>query len=221
MSRYCGEKNVAPILEAAATWRDRCLLSDGSMFTDKNLWSLEGLLALDRHFVQNPEEGEGNFLDKLLHQVSPTDGAVKQLTAEMMWVILLSPSNILPPRKRETVSTIWNWSNEPLPQGAQRWLTDEVLAGVGSGGPGFNNHRWRELVFLINAVMAFKRLRQMSRSDLVADPWKFGEWLQSIAGAAVRQLRHMLLFLLFPDTFERSFARGDRVAAGPGILRPE
>ena len=92
MSRYCGQKNTAPILDAAARWRDVGLLSDGSVFTDKRLWTLASLEALERYFVHNLDEGEGNFLDKLRAQLAPTEPVVKQLAAEMLWVMLLCPS---------------------------------------------------------------------------------------------------------------------------------
>ena len=58
MSRYCAEINTGPILGAAERWRERALLSDSSVFTDRPLWKLEGLQALERYFVQNPDEGE-------------------------------------------------------------------------------------------------------------------------------------------------------------------
>ena len=90
------------------------------------------------------------------------------------------------------------------------WLSDSVLGGIGSAGPGFNNHRWRELAFFITAVLAFKQLQPGQRERLLREPWGFAEWLQGIPGADARQLRHMLLFLLFPDEFERIFAKGDR-----------
>lgn len=42
--------------------------------------------------------------------------------------------------------------------------------------------------------------------------WAFAEWLSNIPEADTRQLRHMLLFLLFPDDFERIFGGTDRRA---------
>lgn len=211
MSRYCGEMPTKPILDAAAQWKERCLLADGSLFTNQPLWTQEGLAGLDKYFVQNLEEGEGSFLDKLLHQIGPTTPAVKKLTAEMLWVMLLCPSNISPGKKRENVDHIWAWSKETMPPAAEQYFTDQVLNGIGSAGPGFNNHRWRELVFCINTVGALKKMPVESRVAVLGDPWAFGEFLESVPDSSARQLRHMLLFLLFPDHFERIFAKGDRI----------
>ena len=193
MSRYCGEKQTGPILEASARWRDSALLNDRSVFTDKPLWTEQGLEALDQHFVQNLDEGEGTFINKLKGFLAPTEPNVKQLAAEMSWLMMLCPSNTLPPKKRERVEEIWGWSDERLPAKAQPWLTDLVLGGIGSAGTAFTTQFWRELMFCINTCLAFKRLALEKRHELLQDPWQFSEWLQSIPDAAARQLRHMLL----------------------------
>lgn len=210
MSRYCGNMNASPILTAAEHWKDVALRADGSVFGNDKLWAVENLNALDKFFIQNLDEGEGNFLGKLSKQLEPTAGPVKQLAAEMMWFMLLCPSNIGPASKRKTIGTIWEWSGSSLPRSADAWLTDEVLGGVGSAGLGFSQHRWRELVFCIRTVRALKQLSSADREDLLADPWRFARWLGEVQDAAARQLRHMLVFLLFPDHFERIFGKGDR-----------
>lgn len=212
MSRFCGDKAAGAILKAAEVWKVKCILQDESIFADKSFWRLQNLQSLDEFFIQNLDEGEGTFLEKLRKQLAPTATEVKQLTAEMLWLMLLCPSNTLPPRKRETIQEVWQWSNEELPGSAQHWLSDGVLEGIGSAGPGFNNHRWRELVFCINATLALKRLPKPEREELLSDAWRFAEWLQNVPDAENRQLRHMLLFLLFPNEFERIFGRGDRQA---------
>jgi hypothetical protein len=212
MSRFCGAENVDPILTAALQWRDRALIGGGSVFGDGQLWTLQNLEQLDTYFVRNLNEGKGRYLDKLEEQIEPTTPEAKQLAAEMNWLMLLCPSNENPPSKRRTIETIWNWSGTPIPTSATTYMSDQVLGGVGSAGPGFNNHRWRELVFAIRVASAFRRLENSRQQSLLADGWAFAEWLETVEDAQARQLRHMLLFLLFPDDFERIFGAGDRRA---------
>ena len=65
MSRYCGEINSAPILAAATYWRDAALLKDGSVFSEKSLWNLEGYKTARPYIsIQNPDVGEGTYWDK-------------------------------------------------------------------------------------------------------------------------------------------------------------
>jgi 5-methylcytosine-specific restriction protein B len=209
MSRYCGDDDPKSILEAAAHWRDVALLGNGSVLTSKQLWTSSALEPLDEHFVRNPDFGDGKFLEKLKHQLAPVDDAAKQLVAEMMWLLYLCPSSLTAVHKRKTIQSIWAWSGESSPTDS-RWLDDDVLAGVGSAGPGFNQNQWRELVFLINFLRRFRELSADDNRTLLEDGWKFDDWLRQIPDWDARQFRHMLLFLLFPDDFERIFGQNDR-----------
>jgi 5-methylcytosine-specific restriction protein B len=69
------------------------------------------------------------------------------------------------------VETIWSWSGERLPE--TEWVSEGVLTGIGSAGPGFNQNQWRELAFLINLMLAFRALDQAERERLTADGWAF------------------------------------------------
>lgn len=156
MSRYCGERVTKPILDAAAHWRDSALTKGTSVFTDEAIWTSEYLAALHRDFVLQPDVGDGVFLAKLRQQLSQTPIAAKKLAAEMMWLLYLCPSSISTKHKRSVIRDVWSWSGEALPDSA--WLTDDVLNGIGSGGPGFNQNQWRELGFLVNFAIAFRQL---------------------------------------------------------------
>lgn len=210
MSRYCGGKDVAPIFAAAERWRDVALLRDGSVFSERQLWTLEGMEYLETHFINNLDEGKGSYWEKLRDQLKTAPPDVRRLAAEMNWVMLLCPSSIKAGSKRQTIRDAWEWSDEQLPDTANQWLDDSVLSGIGSAGAGYNNYRWRELRFFINFCLAFKRFSQEKRAEILQDVWQFAEWLQTIAESGSRQLRHMLVYLLFPDTFERIFSGGER-----------
>ena len=66
-----------PVLRAAARWRERCLRDDGSVFTEKPLWTAENVGYLVQYFAENLDEGEGGFLKKLEQQLSPAPGSAK------------------------------------------------------------------------------------------------------------------------------------------------
>jgi 5-methylcytosine-specific restriction enzyme B len=61
---------------------------------------------------------------------------------------------------------VWLSSGEHLGE-EHPFLKGEVLSGIGSGGPGFNNHRWRELVFLISLVGDLKQRRSENDADFM------------------------------------------------------
>ena len=92
MARYCANQNSEPILAAAERWRDAALEREASVFVEASLWREENLAALQTHFIDSPDEGEGTFFEKLKGQLSGTSPEVRQLAAEMLWVMFLCPS---------------------------------------------------------------------------------------------------------------------------------
>ena len=202
MSRYCGDVDPEPIFRAAEHWRTQALRGDGSVLSEKTLWRLEHLEAIDRYYVNNVDETDRTFLEKLKEQLTPTTPETKELVAEMLWVMLLCPSNVTAEKKREDVNLVWGWSGQALSPDLQ-WLGTQALRGVGSAGQSFSYNRWRELIFFVRFMLAFKRLDPSERDRLLGDGWALAEWLRKIPEEESRQLRHMILFLLFPDQFER------------------
>jgi len=209
MSRYSHRHDASKLLAAAQQWKDRCLLDDGSLFSDNTLWTRERLNELDRVFIQNPMEGGESYIDKLSQQLAQASVEASQLMAELNWALLLFSSNIKPGTKRDLIQKIWELSGSPLPNQTEL-LSDDHLSGVGSTGTGFNTHRWRELGFLITAIQTLKREDSARREQLLNDPWMFSDWLESINGSSNRQLRHILPYLLFPDSFEYSSVGRDK-----------
>ena len=209
MSRYVGTVDAKAIFEAADHWRQGALLKEESVFGVNSLWRQEYFRELDQYFVHQLDEGTGNFFDKLSSQIAPTGPRVKQLAAELLWILLLCPSNVTAATKREGIKTVWGWSEEPFPHDTP-WLTDAVLAGIGSAGTAYNTNRWRELIFIIRVLLALRQLPKPEQETLLHDGWKMAEWLEQIPECNTRQFRHMLLFLLFPDSFERIFSGMDR-----------
>ena len=193
----------APPLAAAARWRDRCLRNDGSVFTDRSLWTAENVRHLVRYYTENLDEGEGTFFEKLERQLAPAPGSAKQLAAEMFWVmyLILIPRSMHPGTKRRQIRMVWEWSGESLPK-APKQLEEALNEGVLHPGTAYNTHRWREFLFFVRAMEAWKSLTESEREIHLADPWAFAKFLLDLDDSGNRQLRHILCYLLFPGHFE-------------------
>ena len=209
MSRYCGEENPEPILRAGEEWRLRTLLRDGSLFSENALWTEQNLRSLEKYYVNQLDDTDGTFLEKLKVQLESAPAETKQLVAEMTWVMLLCPSNVTAETKNEQVRLIWSWSGDTLGENVDL-LSPQVLIGIGSTGRSFNFNRWRELVFFVQFMLQLKQLSSKERNQLLDDGWSFAEWLATVPESNTRQFRHMILFVLFPDNFERIFVGSDR-----------
>jgi 5-methylcytosine-specific restriction enzyme B len=197
-----GSGAIAPI-EAAQSWKDKCLLEDGSVFSDKRLWTADNVAFLDKYFVQNLSFGEGNFFTKLEAQLEPAPAEAKQLAAEMFWVLYLIVRNesMTPETKRIQIQRVWEWSGEKMPQPEFEYNTALSL-GIANPGQGYNTNRWREFLFFIQMLGAFKALAPSRRRELLNDSWAMGEWIDGLDASKGRQFRHVLLFLLFPNEYD-------------------
>ena len=205
MSRYSSYRNTSPIYDAAETWKERCLLSHGSLLSEgKTLWTGKLLNEVDqRLLINNNEKNQNTFLSNLKRQISETTPNYKCLIAECIWILFLFSSNIKAEKKRKQLAEIWSWSDTKLNQ-EQRLLDDTILSGIGSTGVAFNTYRWRELILLLSAIQDLKNRNTNERSKILWDPWAFSDWFfATLPEARNRQLGHILSHLLFPDFFER------------------
>jgi 5-methylcytosine-specific restriction protein B len=211
MARYCFDKNLTPVIDAAQLCVRRCLIGDGSVFSEASLWTAAGFQALDRYFVQQPDEGDGTFYEKLKGQMAAAPPEAVRLMAEVLWLLLLFPSNISIDRKRENCTVVWGWSGEPLDE-RHPMLADAVLRGIGSAGMGMNTNRWREVNYLVGLGAQLKAVPVPRRQALFDSYGSFTAWISTVPQDGERQFRHMLRFFLFPDSVERMSSNRDRRA---------
>jgi hypothetical protein len=188
-----------PIYAAADRWKQRCLVEEGSVFVpDGRLWTLKNVERFRAAFTGNPLLGSEDFLTKFRQQLGKERPEIMRLAAEMLWVLFLFPRKlILPARKRELVTGVWRWSGTEIPP-EHPYLSNAVLAGIGSAGTAFNTQRDRELEGLIDVVAALKQ-----QSSLLYGPWSVAEVVDAVPKAARRNIRNLVLHLLYPAEFER------------------
>ena len=205
MARY-SEFRTQPIYDAAARLLERCLQGHGSLIRDDaSLWTLGNLETIHKLFVAAPDEGDRSFTEKFKDQISPAGKDIARLAAEVLAVYFLFPSNVGEVRKKELVGQVLGWAGDELP--ADSMLSVALAQGIGGGGQGYNTRRPLEIAFLLEFAIAWKRLPDAVRSAAVSDPWRFMEIVDGVDGADARQGRHMLLHVLFPDSFERIASR--------------
>jgi len=156
MSRQVHDRDIAPTLAAAEEWVRACLIGDGSLFSTAALWTAPLIDEVHKAFVENPDFGDADFITKLKGQMESASPSGLQLMAEMLWALLLFPSNMKAETKRRQISDIWSLSGQRLSE-SHPLLVSEVLAGIGSGGPGFNTYRPNELAYLVGLTRDLKR----------------------------------------------------------------
>ena len=195
-------KEAKVILAFAQRWKDRCLSNGGSMFTEEQLWTRENFEQLRIHSVEKPDKGTDTFYEKLHRQLESASPEAKRLSAEMIWALYLIVVNMKQETKLDHIRRVWEWSGAELSEDLHE-LGDVLGQGVVNPGPAYNAHRWREFRFFVIVMIDWFSLSAEERSQLLTAPWDFARWLDDREDSRHRQFRHILLFLLFPDSFER------------------
>jgi 5-methylcytosine-specific restriction protein B len=222
MARYLKHDN-SNIYEAAQSFRVNCLLLDGSLvFDNTSIWQLDLLERIHKVFVATPDEGDRSFIDKFRDQLKPAGQDVVRLAGELLCVYFLFPSSVGGFRKRQVVNEVFSWVEDSLP--GTSLVSRAFERGIGSAGQGYNTRRPFEIAFLIEFAIAWKKLTPAEQQMIADDPWRFQALVEGIDDAESKQLRHMLLHLLFPDHFER-IASGNHkrrvIAAFSGLITNE
>ena len=198
MSRFAGAERI---LKAAEEWKGRCLLRQGSLFTERRLWTRERFEELKKLFVDNELTDKRPFIEKLKEQLGPGTRDAKRLWAEMTWVVNLIDRTKKAETKLADFRRIWQWSKDQLPSSSLLEL--ELLAsGVKTPGPGWYRGSWEEYRFFVIAMLDWADKAEGKRRALLEQPWEFTAWLASTQVAKGRMFPQALLYLLFPDHFD-------------------
>ena len=190
-------KEHEQVLAAAQRWKDRCLLDERSLFTDRSLWTRARFQELLPLFAENLDD----LKERLLAVDSPD---AKCLWAEMTWFyhLIQHSRSMTPEAKKRRIAEAWSSSGRDFPAGHDL-LTDTVLsAGILDPSRGYSRYRWMEYHFFVVAMLDWCSLNGSKRESLLGDAWDFASWLDATKLAHNRMLRHAIVFLLFPEEFE-------------------
>ena len=192
-----------PYYDAIRTWRDDCLIGDGSLFTPGvDVWSPAIVEDLCKRFIDAPDEGSGSFFDKFRVQLSGAPDRTIQLAAEMLFVHFVGPADIRLKTKRSSIEKVLAWMDSPL--SIPESLIPALDGGFASTGVAFKTYRPYQTWQILTLARRRKRLPMPERGRIFEDPWEFKkELFEQPVRAAVTQ-RHALLHLLYPDSFEPS-----------------
>lgn len=196
--------------ETIELWKERCLLGDGSLlWPEDHLWTADHVRDLRDRFRAQPMYGQpGSFEDKLNRQLDEAPADVRRLASETLVIYNLFVGWILlSDTKREMAASV-------LPDGVALPETEPVHSGLGEGigspGPGWLFNRGAEFGLLVDVLAGSKTLERDRQEELLAEPWDFEAWIDDFPGATTKQMRHILLHLLFPKTFERIASGGHK-----------
>jgi 5-methylcytosine-specific restriction protein B len=153
----------------------------------------------------SPDVSTDSFEQKFERQLQGASAATVQLAAEVVYVHFLAARDIGPTAKRRLVDVIISWTAEPINIPSE--LEAAFSTGVCATGVAFKTYRPNQLWFLIDTARAWKALSSSRQVELLADPWAFKEFVESVPQTAAYTQRQALLHLVFPEVFEDMVSR--------------
>ncbi len=223
-SRLTGD-GVEKVYAAAGKWVESALRTDDSLFTPgKSIWSSRWLGELHERFLNQPDEGNRNFFEKLGDQLEGSPAEVYQLMGEVLYVHYLILAKV--GNKQQQIKRVLERSRAPVD------IPPELIAGLQSGfidpGPG-KMHIPFQVGTLIESIEQWKEHEPHERDRLLDDPWAFKDFLFARRFRS-RLLtnnqntgdleRHVLLHIVFPDSFERILRNDkERIAKSKAFAR--
>jgi len=208
------------VYRAAVAFRERCLGTDGSLFTDRRLWTVETLEAVDAQ-VSRSEIGSGSWLDKLEAQLETLNPDEILLGAELVYMLLLPQMDTLAATKRTQLGRVLGLLAEPPAVPAE---LDAALDGGGVAR--FSTAKsWSPtlLQFLIRLAVRIKETPDAERQSMLFDPWVFRQVVETVRSSTDQMMANTIKHALFPETFESIISPGQReqliaaFAKAPGV----
>lgn len=205
------DPKARPIYVAAERFVDQALRSDGSLFTPgRRVWTLTSIQDLRRRFVEAPDLSSDSFVEKFERQLAGAPAETLQLAAELIYVHFLIALDIGGAAKRRLTSRVLGWL--PLPVTIPEELDEALDRGLAASGVAFKTYRPYQLWFLVDFALGWKNLPPERRDELLADPWAFKTFLETVPLKSAYAQFNALLHLVHPQTFEPIVSREHKEA---------
>ena len=203
---------VERVYEAASKWVDCALRAAGSLFTPgEPIWSSRWLGELRERFVGRPDEGEGDFYQKLRRQLAGSPPEVYQLMGEVLYVhfLIIWRGSMRRDTKENRINQVLGWSEQ------QMEIPTELAAGLAPGIPHIGQARSSLFPIMVGFIIEF--VDQWKEQGLdkhqrpLIDQWAFKDFSRQVnlrgrlfdkRPNSHRPQREALLHLVFPNTFE-------------------
>lgn len=210
------EYDVTAIFDTTREWRDDCLISGKSLlWKDHDVWSQANLQRFKACFIDKPDTAKDkNFETKFKAQLSAESDDVTRLACELLFVYFLYPSSVGRARKSGLIREVASWKGIAIDEKSPRF--DCLQHGIGNPGLVYNTSRPNELTYLARFAIEVTNRPAAERTTLLNDHLRTRELLDKLAEEHREefdrppQLRHVLLYLIFPDDYERIASEGHK-----------
>ena len=204
-----------PTYQAFGLFVERCLRNDQSMlWPQQTVWTLDSLNELKARTIDAPLlEANRPFEDKLREQLSGADPRLWQIIADTYYVYFLPSSYISFKKKVNDIRWAARQAGaEVPPEESEIW----TALNLGYTTTSLKYHSKYSQFWLINLLAI--HVKQSKDPELIlADPGQMQTALDAILEGITNKpdrasdMRHALLYMAFPEDYERSISTRDKV----------
>jgi DNA polymerase III delta prime subunit len=199
------------VYEAAHDFVQRCLLGNTSLlWPERTAWTATNVAEVKRRMVDSPDIGGGSYEEKLYKQMSGASAEQWIILADATYLYYLPSISFKLETKQQQVD--WARSQAALPP-----LPDRVWDAQQSGfvRTGLLYHKKVSQIWFI-LLLAHHLKQERNASAILADPGRLQATLDGILDTITNprsraaDMRHALLFMLFPQHYERIISTRDK-----------
>ena len=210
------EQNLSSIFDTAHQWKTQSLLGGKSLiWPDDTIWTVANLASFKTFFIDMPDaSSDKNFAQKFQEQLAKADDDATRLSCDLLLVYFLFPTSVSRARKISVIREVATWKNIAIDENAPAFRG--FASGVGDPGLAYNTGRPNELTYLARVAIEILGKDYTERAVLLDDHVQLRELLERLAEqhreefGRPPQMKHILLFLLFPDHYERIASEGHK-----------
>lgn len=215
MSRN-GDDDLSRIFDVANKWKSHCLIDGKSLlWPEVDIWTVNNLDNFKKYFIDKQDTSAGkNFSEKLKEQLSLADSAVTRLCCDLLVIYFLFPTSVSRGKKLSTIRDIASWKDIVIHDNNDAFKG--FTTGVGNPGLVYNTQRPNELIYLARFTMMIINEEFAKRAELLDDHFRVRALLETLAEehreefGRPPQSKHTLLYLMFPDYYERIASQGHK-----------
>lgn len=202
-----------PIYQAMQLFMQRCLRNDTSLlWPERSVWTLANVAELKRRFIDNPLIGSDTTFDQKLElQLQGASPDVWAMLGDIYYVYYLPSTHIKQPRRQATIRQIAGKGGLPDPDpGVWKVGPENGFVRTSQMYHGKYSQMWLIILF------AYELKAHPELQAALDDPKQMRKVLDSVLDTLPNKkdravdMRHALLYMSFPDHYERIISTGDK-----------
>jgi 5-methylcytosine-specific restriction protein B len=199
----------------------RVLLDETSIEDEaKTLWNEVNFAKFHNMLEQHKIVGsESSFTDKLISQIQSVTEEMEEredftsLVCEILGIYYAYPAHISKEVKKGYLEKVWEGATSNTKKAKDvfpRFYAALNTDGIGSGGMGYNTNNRNEIQYLINFLKKWYSYPLEARQNYLGNHLEFQNLLDSIDENRMPQVRHLVLYYIFPSLYERIVSTGHK-----------